>query len=87
MVSANPKAPSLVLTNDHSRHPPIESFWTIDGLLASHASDPAEPPLICYPAQGVSDYEEHSAKALDTFVNAAVARYIDLGLHPAVSTS
>ena len=58
---------------------------TIDGLLKSHASESAEPPLICYPATGASDYEEHTAKALDKLTDAAVARYIELGLEPAVS--
>ena len=73
------------LSNDHSSHPPIEKFLTIDGLLKSHASESAEPPLICYPARGVSDYEEHTAKALDKFTDAAVARYLELGLEAAVS--
>ncbi|KAK5125717.1 hypothetical protein LTR85_011991 [Meristemomyces frigidus] len=83
VASANLKTPSLRLSNDHSAHPPIENFLTIDGLLKSHASDAAELPLICYPAKGVSDYEELSARALDGFTNAAVARYVELGLEPA----
>ena len=75
----------LRLSNDHSQFVPIEKYLTIDGLLKSHALEPAEPPLICYPAKGVSDYEEHTAKVLDRFTDAAVARYIELGLEPAVS--
>ncbi|KAK4542196.1 hypothetical protein LTR36_007043 [Oleoguttula mirabilis] len=83
VTSAGLQTAPVRLSNDHSSHPPIEKFLTIDGLLKSHAADPAEPPLICYPAKGVSDYEEHTAKALDSFTDAACARYIELGLEPA----
>lgn len=61
-----------------------ERFFTIDGLLKSHASEPEDPPLIGYPASGLTDFEEHTAKHLDKFTDAAVARYIGLGLKPAV---
>ncbi|KAK5132675.1 hypothetical protein LTR08_008719 [Meristemomyces frigidus] len=73
----------LQLSNDHTSFPPVEKFLTIDGLLKSHAAEPTQTPLICYPAKGVSDYEEHTAKALDKFTDAAVARYLELGLEPA----
>ena len=84
-AQADPTAEPLRLSNDHSSFPPIEKYLTIDGLLKSHASESAQPPLICYPAIGASDYEEHTAKALDKLTDAAVARYIELGLKPAVS--
>lgn len=74
----------LRLSNDHSAYPPIEKFLTIDGLLKSHASEADQPPLICFPATGAADYEEHTATDLDTLADAACARYIELGLQPAV---
>jgi hypothetical protein len=63
------------------------TYLTIDGLLKSHASDPSDPILIGYPATGVSDFEEFTATDLDRFADAAVARYTDLGLPPAVRHS
>ena len=56
---------------------------TIDGLLKSHAAESSDSVLIGYPAKGVSDFEEHTAKDLDRFTDAAVAKYISHGLPPA----
>lgn len=72
--------------NDFSRHPPIERFITIDRLLKSHATEPDQRPLICYPEKGVSDFEEYSAAALDRHTDNAVDFYIRNSLPPAVST-
>ncbi|KAI7353505.1 hypothetical protein KC336_g22374, partial [Hortaea werneckii] len=68
---------------DHSLNPEPEKFHTIDGLLRSHASEPDQPTLVCYPAKGVADFEEWSARDLNKFTDAAVARYRASGLEPA----
>ena len=57
---------------------------TIDGLLRSHAAEPDQKPLVCYPYQGVSDFEEHSAKDIERYTNLAVQFYVRHGLEPAV---
>jgi len=65
---------------------PDPSFYlTIDGLIRSHAAEDAEIPMIGYPAQGISDYEIHTAKAVDRYVDAACWWYQKQGLQPAVS--
>jgi hypothetical protein len=71
--------------NDFSRHPPIEHFITIDGLLKSHATETNQKALICYPEKGVSDFEEYTAAAIDKFTDCTVDFYIRNGLEPAVS--
>lgn len=75
----------IQVKNDFSRHPPIEKFITIDGLLKSHAAEAEQKPLICYPKKGVSDFEEYTAAALDKFADSAVDFYTRNGLEPAVS--
>lgn len=77
-------AQSPTVKNDFSRHPPIEQFITIDRLLKSHAAEPDQRPLICYPEKGVSDFEDYSAAALDRYTDGAVDFYIRNGLPPAV---
>ena len=77
-----PEKPAVF--NDFSRHPPIEKFITIDGMLKSHAAQSEQKPLICYPENGVSDFEEHTAADIDEYTNAAVEFYIRNGLEPAV---
>ena len=68
-----------------AEEPPSPSkYLTIDGLLKSHATDSSNPVLIGYPAKGVSDFEEFTAKDLDRFADAAVAKYISRGLPQAV---
>lgn len=85
-VTATAQPETLALKPvDHARFPPPEQYHTIDGLLRSHAADTDDKGLICYPAKGVADFEEHTAKDLNRFTNAAVARYVELGLEPAVS--
>ncbi|KAK5946826.1 putative NRPS-like protein biosynthetic cluster [Knufia obscura] len=41
-------------------HPSV--YMTIDGLIRSHGAEDDDIPMIGYPAQGVSDYEVHTAK-------------------------
>ena len=59
---------------------------TIDDLLRSYVAEPVNTPLVGYPVQGVSDFEEYTAKDLDRFADAAVARYMTVGIEPAVSS-
>ena len=85
-VVANEFRPSRgpVAMNDFSRHHPIEEYVTIDGLLKSHAAQPQQKPLICYPNKGVSDFEEYTATTLDRFTDNAVDFYLQNGLVAAV---
>ncbi|KAK5098463.1 hypothetical protein LTR70_002675 [Exophiala xenobiotica] len=62
-------------------HPSV--YLTIDGLIRSHAAEDADIPMIGYPAQGVSDYEIHTAKVVDRYVDAACWWYQKQGLQPA----
>lgn len=63
--------------------PSPQTYLTIDGLLRSHAAEPSDPIFIGYPAKGVIDFEEYTAKDLDRFTDAAVAKCISYGLPPA----
>jgi hypothetical protein len=62
----------------------IPIHTTIDDLLRSYAAENVETPLVAYPVKGVSDFEEYTANDLDRFADAAVARYIGVGIEPAV---
>lgn len=64
-------------------HPSV--YMTIDGLIRSHGAEDDDIPMIGYPAQGVSDYEVHTAKTVDRYVDAACWWYQKQGLHSAVS--
>jgi hypothetical protein len=84
-LDKEPSAPSKpTVFNDFSRHPPIEKFITLDGMLKSHAAEPEQKPLICYPHKGVVDFEEYTAAAIDAYADAAVQFYIENGLKPVV---
>ena len=84
MVAEERPPTNPAVFNDFSRHSPIENFMTIDGLLKSHASEAEQRPLICYPKDGVDDFEEYTAADIDSYANAAAAFYIESGLLPAV---
>lgn len=71
--------------NGMGNRPPPSTYQTLDGLLRSHASEEDDIPLVGYPAQGVDDYEVHTAKMLDRYVDAACVWYQQQGLIPAVS--
>lgn len=83
---AEETTPKITVFNDFSRHPPLEKFYTIDGMLKSHAAEPQQKPLICYPLKGVSDFEEHTAADIDKYTDLAVQYYIKNGIEPAVSS-
>lgn len=79
------EALSLKLPHHDPLHLPINRFMTLDGLLKSHAAEPEQKPLICYPKLGAADFEEHSATDIDRFTDSAVEYYLANGLQPAVS--
>ncbi|KEQ72216.1 acetyl-CoA synthetase-like protein [Aureobasidium namibiae CBS 147.97] len=60
-----------------------DSLYTIDDLIRSHAAEPEDFTLIGAPVAGLIDFEEHSARDVDRFANAAAARLQELGLKPA----
>ncbi|CAO2652055.1 Nn.00g003380.m01.CDS01 [Neocucurbitaria sp. VM-36] len=48
-----------------------DEIWTIDELIKRRASELKAAPLLAYPRGGLTDYEEHSALAIDRYVDAA----------------
>lgn len=61
-----------------------DSLYTIDDLIRSHAAEPEDFTLIGAPVTGLTDFEEHSARDVDKYADAAAARLQELGLRPAV---
>jgi hypothetical protein len=59
-------------------------LYTIDDLIRSHAAEPEDFTLIGAPVSGLVDFEEHSARDIDAYTDAAVARLQHMGLEPAV---
>lgn len=57
---------------------------TIDELIKRRAAELNEAPLIGYPRRGIVDFEEHSARAVDRYADAAVVILQRLGLHAVV---
>jgi len=80
-----------VLTQTSTTHNsfliPDNEIYTLDELVKRRASELRDSPLLGYPRQGLTDYEEHSAAALDKYVDAAAAALQLRGLTPVVSTS
>lgn len=65
---------------DESKKP----ILTIDELIKRRAAELNEAPLIGYPRQGIVDFEEHSARAIDRYADAAVVILQRLGLNAVV---
>ncbi|KAB2573270.1 Non-canonical non-ribosomal peptide synthetase FUB8 [Lasiodiplodia theobromae] len=65
----------------------LSTFSTIDELLKAQAARPDDPVLVAYPVTDIDDFEEHTAKALDRYTEAAAAKYKSLGLKPVDPTS
>lgn len=65
---------------DESKNP----ILTIDELIKRRAVELDEAPLIGYPRQGIVDFEEHSARAIDRYADAAVVILQRLGLNAVV---
>ncbi|KAJ9615537.1 hypothetical protein H2200_001612 [Cladophialophora chaetospira] len=63
--------------------PPPSTYWTIDGLIRKHASEDTEIPMVGYPATGASDFEVHTVKAIDKYIDAACWWYQKQGLQSA----
>lgn len=80
-VVADENAPQSGMT----ARPHPSTYWTVDGLIRSHASEEEEIPMIGYPVTGAADYEVHTAKTVDRYVDAACWWYQKYGLQPAVS--
>lgn len=76
---------TLKLAHHDASYLPISRFQTINGLLKSHAAEPEQTPLICYPKSTASDFELHTGRDLDRYTDAAVQFYLQNGLEPAVS--
>ena len=75
---------SIKLKHHDASYLPTSRFNTIDGLLKSHAAEPEQTPLICYPKEGAADFELHTGQDLDRFTDAAVQFYLANGIEPAV---
>ncbi|KAK7182281.1 hypothetical protein DPSP01_006993 [Paraphaeosphaeria sporulosa] len=60
-----------------------DDIFTIDELIKRRASELQKSPLLCYPREGLTDHEEHSAEAINKYVDAAVAALQQRGLKPA----
>lgn len=63
---------------------PEAKLYTVDELVKRRASELGDAPLLGYPAAGVDDFVEHSARAVDKYVDAAVVELRKLGLNPVV---
>ncbi|KAJ0299763.1 hypothetical protein COL516b_008880 [Colletotrichum fioriniae] len=61
-------------------------FFTIDELIKKRVLELGDAPLLGYPNEGLLDFEEHSARAVDRYVDAAVQRLQQLGL-PSVDSN
>ncbi|KAH7139904.1 hypothetical protein B0J13DRAFT_478253 [Dactylonectria estremocensis] len=55
---------------------------TLDELLKSRALVLGDSTLLGCPAAGVDDFEEHGARAVDKYVDAAVVKLREMGLSP-----
>jgi hypothetical protein len=64
---------------------PSRPILTLDDLIRSRASEMGDSPLIGYPNHSLLDFEEHSARSVDRYVDAAADKLQQLGLPPVVS--
>ncbi|KAI1420074.1 hypothetical protein F5Y12DRAFT_788519 [Xylaria sp. FL1777] len=55
---------------------------TLDELIRSRASEMGDSPLIGYPNHSLLDFEEHSARSIDRYADAAADKLQQLGLPP-----
>lgn len=66
---------------------PPSTYWTVDGLLRKHASEDSDIPMVGYPMSGASDFEVHTVKSIDRYIDAACWWYQEQGLQPAVRSA
>lgn len=64
-----------------------DAIFTLDELIRRRASQLRDSPLLGYPREGLTDYEEHSAEAIGRYVDAAVEVFQERGLKPAVCST
>lgn len=62
-----------------------QPIFTLDELIRRRASEMGESPLIGYPNHSLLDFEEHRARSVDRYVDAAAEKLQQLGLPPVVS--
>jgi hypothetical protein len=62
-----------------------DDIHTIDELIRCRARELGDATSIGYPKEGVADYEEHSAHAIDRYADAAAEILQLRGLPPVVS--
>ncbi|KAK1625155.1 hypothetical protein BDP81DRAFT_397925 [Colletotrichum phormii] len=55
-------------------------FFTLDELIKRRALELGDAPLLGYPNEGLLDFEKHSARAVDRYVDVAVQKLQHLGL-------
>jgi hypothetical protein len=79
-ITATEKTPTRTLV------PALDGeIYTIDELIRRRASELRGLPLIGYPNEGVTDYEDHSAFAVNKYADAAAEALQRRGLHKVVS--
>lgn len=57
-----------------------KEIYTIDELIRRRAVELQGSPLLGYPKEGLIDYEEHSAEAINKYADAAAAVLLERGL-------
>ena len=60
-----------------------DTLFTISDLIRAHAAEPEDFPLVGAPISGLIDFEEHSARDIDRYADAAAHHFLDCGLPPA----
>lgn len=77
-------ATSTYKSTSTSTTPPL---YTLTDLIRRRAAELKSSPLLAYPRSktGVTDYEEHSAQAVDGYVDAATWVLVGRGLRSVVS--
>lgn len=61
-----------------------DAIYTMDELIKRRAAEMKGLPLLCFPNKSLTDHEEHSAKSIDRYIDAAVDALQRRGLEPAV---
>lgn len=88
-INIAPAATSLSLSNPLSGVSKLstsdDEIYTVDELIKRRAAEMGDAPLLGYPKTGYTDYEEHGARAIDRYVDAAVQKLQEIGLAPVVS--
>lgn len=74
----------MVQPQNSSTISPNDDIYTISELIKRRAQELENSPLIGYPREGLIDYEEHSAQALDLYANAAAETLQQRGLKKVV---